>query len=250
MEIRARVVGWAKIDPEKRVVLSREKLRGADFSGRGLEQFSSEGSRLEACQFDKMRIQSASFGAGRAPSEYVECRFDGARIRFGPGGSARFVGCSFRDVDLRDWFCFRVELVDCVFTGRMRHSFFNGTVPEHERAFVGRERNEFRGNDFSGMKLEDVGFRTGIDLTQQRLPSGPEYLYLPDAAAAVQRARAEVVQWDDLDRRREAMVFNNGLEEDVAKGQRQLLLRPDDYSVPKDVKDALESVFTLLRASA
>jgi hypothetical protein len=90
----------------------------------------------------------------------------------------------------------------------MRHSFFNGTVPEDQRAFVGRERNEFRGNDFSGMKLEDVSFRIGIDLTQQCLPSGPEYLYLPEAAVAVQRARTEVVQWDDLDRRREAMVFH------------------------------------------
>jgi hypothetical protein len=246
-----RVVGRGKIDPKKSVVLSREKLREADFSGRRLEYFSSEASRLEACRFDKARIESASFGAGRAPSEYLECSFDGARIRFGPGGFARFVRCSFRDVDLRDWFCFAVELVDCVFTGRLRHSFFNGTVPEDQRAFVGRKGNEFRGNDFSGMKLEDVSFRTGIDLTQQRLPSGPEYIYLPDPATAVQRARAEVVHWDDLDRRREAMVFINGLEEDVEKGQRQLLLRPDDYSrLPKDAKDALEDVFTLLRASA
>jgi hypothetical protein len=248
MEIRARVVGRAKIDPEKSVVLSREKLHGADFSGRRLEYFSSEASRLEACRFEKVRIESASFGAGRAPSEYLECSFDGARIRFGPGGFARFVRCSFCDVDLRDWFCFAVELVDCVFTGRMRHSFFNGTVPEDQRVFVGRERNEFRGNDFSGMKLEDVSFRTGIDLTQQRLPSGPEYLYLPVAAVAVQRARAEVVQWDDLDRRREAMVFINILEEDVAKGQRQLLLRLDDHSALR--KDAVEGVFTLLRTSA
>jgi hypothetical protein len=93
-----------------------------------------------------------------------------------------------------------------------------------------------------------VSFRTGIDLTQQRLPSGPEYLYLPVAAVAVQRARAEVVQWDDLDRRREAMVFINILEEDVAKGQRQLLLRLDDHSALR--KDAVEGVFTLLRTSA
>jgi hypothetical protein len=248
MEPRARVVGWAKIDPEKSVDLSHEELHGADFSGRRLEHFSAGASRLEACRFDKVRIESASFGGGRAPSEYIECSFDGARIRFAPGGLARFARCSFRDVELRDWVCFAVELVDCVFTGRLRHAFFNGTVPEDQRVFVGRERNEFRGNDFSGMKLEDVGFRTGIDLAQQRLPSGPEYLYLPDAATTVQRARAEVVQWDDLDRRREAMVLINILEEEVVKGQRQLLLRPDDYSALR--KDAIDGVFTLLRASA
>jgi hypothetical protein len=49
MEIRARVVGRAKIDPEKRVV------------------------RLEAFRFDRVQIENASFGAGRGPSQYVEC---------------------------------------------------------------------------------------------------------------------------------------------------------------------------------
>jgi hypothetical protein len=119
----------------------------------------------------------------------------------------------FKEVDLRDWFCFTVELIDCTFSGRMRGAFFNGTVPEESRSVVGRERNEFRGNDFSQMELIDVDFRTGIDLFQQRLPSGPEYLYLPDAAEAVQRARAELVHWEDLDLRQQAMPLITILEE-------------------------------------
>ena len=47
------------------------------------------------------------------------------------------------------------------------------------------------------------------------------------------------------------MEFINGVEEDVEKGQRQLLLRPEDHSaLPKDAKDALAGVFALLGASA
>lgn len=245
MSFQAHSVGKARIDRTQRVVLDHEELHGVDFSGCKLVQFSAAGSRLEACRFDKTKIEDASFGAGRETSEYVECSFDGARIRFGPGGYARFVRCSFRDVDLRDWFCFTVELVDCTFSGRLRKAFFNGTVPEDKRSSAGRERNEFFGNDFSAMTLIDVGFRTGIDLTRQKLPSGPDYIYIPEAAEAVQRARASVIGWDDLGLRQPAMTFINLLEEDVAAGQLQLFLRPADYA--KLGKDAVDAVMALLR---
>src|SRR5207249_3288798 len=118
-----------KLDDHERIVLRHSQLRGEDFSGRTLVQFAAESARLELCRFDGIRIENASFGAGGAPSEYIDCTFDGARLRFGPGGYARFVRCSFRDVDIRDWFCFTVELVDCTFGGRMRRVVFNGTVP-------------------------------------------------------------------------------------------------------------------------
>jgi hypothetical protein len=211
------------------------------------EEFDSvlEARGLRAWIHDNAKIDGASFGEGRETSEYVECSFDGARIRFGPDGYARFVRCSFREVDLRDWFCFTVELVDCTFSGRLRKAFFNGTVPEDDRATVGRERNEFHGNDFSAMTLIDVDFRSGIDLTQQRLPSGPDYLYVADAAEAVQRARASVIGWDNLDLRQSAMTPVKILEEDVAAGQRQLFLRPADFS--KLGKDPVDAVMGLLR---
>jgi uncharacterized protein YjbI with pentapeptide repeats len=247
VDFQARSVGKARINETQTVVIDHQQLAGADFSGRKLVQFSAVGSRLHACRFDKSKIEGASFGAGRDTSEYVECSFDGVRIRFGPAGYARFVRCSFRDVDLRDWFCFTVELVDCTFSGRLRKAFFNGTVPEDDRVTVGRERNEFHGNDFSAMTLIDVGFRSGIDLTQQRLPSGPDYLYAADAAEAVQRARASVIGWDDLDLRQRAMKLVKILEENVAVGQRQLFLRPANYS--KLGKDAVYAVMALLRGA-
>ena len=54
-------------------------------------------------------------------------------------------------------------------------------------------RNEIEDNDFSRAKLIDVAFRTGVDLTKQRLPSGPECTYL-DVAASALRAVPHRVQ--------------------------------------------------------
>src|SRR2546430_10168634 len=103
------------MDQSARLVLDHSQLVGADFSNRELAQLSAVGCVLKDCRFEGTTIESASFGAGRETSEYVGCSFDGARIRFGPGGYARFVRCSFMDADLRDWFCFAVELVECTF---------------------------------------------------------------------------------------------------------------------------------------
>jgi hypothetical protein len=239
MEYGARVVGRANIRPEDRVVLHDVSLAGANFSGRKLVQISVAGSTLTACRFDKIRAEHASLGGGRQMSRFVDCTFDGSRLTLGAGGFARFERCSFRDVDLRHWFCFAVELVDCTFTGRLRKAIFNGTVPAQQRAMAGRASNEFQGNDFSGLELIGVTFRTGIDLTLQRLPSGQAYLYVADAAASVQRARAAVVRWDDLDLRQEALGFIGILDNEVSGGQRQLLLRKDDYRLSRNGIDAL-----------
>jgi len=164
------------VDPNsiRRLVFDHEELDGSDFSGRHLDQFVSIGSRFQSCRFAKMRIDDGSFGAGRETSEYLDCTFDGSMIRSAVGGNYRFVRCSFRNIDLRDWFCFCVEVVDCVFTGTLRKVVFNGTVPKDQRKDAGRERNRFEGNDFSGAVLIDVDFRTGIDLHRQKFPPGFE----------------------------------------------------------------------------
>jgi hypothetical protein len=44
------------------------------------------------------------------------------------------------------------------------------TVAEHERAFAGRERNEFRGSDFSGMKLEEVSLSARAEIIARPRP--------------------------------------------------------------------------------
>jgi hypothetical protein len=236
-----------RISDGDELVLDHAELAGSDFSSRKLARYGSIGSILRSCQFDGARIKMASFGAGTEMSHYIDCSFDGARITFAPGGYARFVRCSFRNVDLRDWFCFGVEMVDCVFTGHLRKAAFNGTVPEDKQAVIGRTRNEWRGNDFSGMDLVDVAFRTGIDLTLQCLPSGGDYLYLPDAAGTIERAKSAVLDSSDDSVRDAAIRLIKILEYALTGGQRQLLLRRSTYkSMPRTVVDA---VFDTLQAS-
>ncbi|MFI7603476.1 hypothetical protein [Actinoplanes sp. NPDC049681] len=97
-----------------------------------------------------------------------------------------------RDVDIRGLGDDHLELVDCVFTGKLRTTVFWDAAPQPEaekryqwalrlfaregrpepsdyRKLARRPSNEFRGNDFSGAELIDVSFR-GIDLSQQRRP--------------------------------------------------------------------------------
>jgi hypothetical protein len=248
MRIKVRSKGYLKLPDDQRLVLDHARLHGQDYSGRTLRQFASIGSHLRACNFDNVQIQSASFGSGRETSEFVECTFDRARINMGPGGFARFVRCSFHNVTIRNWSCFAVELIGCKLSGRLDTAIFNGTVPEDLRAIIGRAGNEFHGNDFSGMDLIDVTFRTGIDLTKQILPSGEDYLYLPYAAPTVDHAKSRVAAWDDEVMRRGAMAIIQGLEYGLSGGQQQLLLRQSDsYGISGIPRRAVDDLFALLR---
>ena len=123
-------------------------------------------------------------------SVYAGCSFDRLRMSATVGGYARFVNCSFRDVDIRKWRADYVELVDCVFTGRLRDCVFWGAAPQGARTYdfaatlatrdgreppagfrelANRATNDFSRNDFSGADL-DVTFRGGIDLSSSGCP--------------------------------------------------------------------------------
>jgi len=157
VEIRARIKGRIDVPKDAYLTLERAELVGETFSGRKLNKMRMLASSFTRCEFTEMRIGNWVTGGGRTTvTTYTECVLDRSRIRFNPGGLARFERCSFRDVDLRDWMCFETELVDCVFTGRMRRSFFNGTLPEELVEALGRTSNEFRGNDFGGMDLTRI----------------------------------------------------------------------------------------------
>ena len=137
-------------------------MEGADFAGRRLRDPSVANSRLVRCDFRRTRITGGGLGDGREPSEYVECVFDGSSWNNVIPGQAVFLRCSFPDVKIRNLRCSDAQFIDCVFTGVLSVSWFNGRPVGPARAW--RSRNEFRGNDFSGAKLVDVAFRTGIDL--------------------------------------------------------------------------------------
>ena len=229
MEWQARPVGKRPVRPGEILSFDGATEYDGDFSNKKVRILGAEGSRFIRCKFENTEAKNAQLGGGRIQSEYIECSFDGSKLPLF-AGRARFERCTFRNADLSGWMCFAVEVVDCVFSGTIRDSFFNGTVPPGDRD-IGRIKNEFHGNDFTHAQLIGVSFRTGIDLKAQLLPSGPEYLYLTDAPSTIRHLRAVVEEWKDAEKRTFANARLNVFENAVEGGQQQLLLRPADYPI-------------------
>src|SRR6266508_2278639 len=167
---------------------------------------------------------SGGIGDGMQQSDYFGCVFDGCYLRGISPGRARFVECSFRDVKIFDFKCFQAEFVDCVFSGSLRTVIFDARVDQPDDV-LGRTRNEFHGNDFRNADLEDVAFRGGIDMAAQALPTGPEYLLVRDAPAALSRARDVVQRWPEDEYRRDAMLTLEVWEGECRTGQQHILLK-------------------------
>jgi hypothetical protein len=191
----------------------------------------------------------------------VGCSFDGTSLR-ALGGFTRFVNCTFRNVRVTKPAPDYLEFVDCTFTGRLTGLHFWGApldAPDRYRrhatslarrglppppaaveSLMLRPHNDISGNDFSQATLIDVNFRFGVDLTLQKLPSGPDYIYVPDAAAALPRAQATLT--DD----RARAFLQRLLDREVAQGQHQLWLRPADFTrkgeVPAHIVLATEAL--------
>lgn len=102
-------------------------------------------------------------------------------------------------------------------------------------------------HDFTDADLIDVGFRNGIDLTRQRLPTGDDYLYLPAAEATLAQAAAGLAQGSADKVSEDAQRFlRDVLGRSLAEGQRQLLLREKDFQV-RGVKPHIKLAFEALR---
>jgi hypothetical protein len=207
------------IDADKMVRLHEETLTKADFSGRKLMSFSARACRFEDCSFDRMTVETIDFGGGRERSIYIRCSFDGCRFDLVFGGRARFEDCNFTNISVKTIQTRNAELVRCKFSGRIGTGQFYGSDPDRP---PGVSTNEFVDNDFSECDLRDVEFRNGIDLTRQKLPRGPDYLYVDNGARATQALRAELTPWPEATRKHEATLLLKHFESNLATGQRQL----------------------------
>ena len=227
-----------------------ERLVDRDFSGELADSFVASKSRFLRCAFSKVQFDQACWGAGRSQSEYVDCNFDGARFSSTAPGNARFVRCSFLDVCIEEFIAFDVEFIDCVFSGQLSHGFINGTR-DAKRGLLDsfRRPNEIRGNDFSRCDFQDFDFRTGVDLSLQKLPAGDRYAYLEHSASAISHGRRIVSSWDDGLLRAEGVNWLSVLQTNCDGGQRQYLLVAPRKVVSKS-DHALALLVTSLRASA
>lgn len=206
----------------ERKVVDQKTLNGEIFRGQKWPDFVAIGSSFKSCDFSNVRIEQACFGAGMTQSFYTECCFDGAEFYATSPGNVRFDRCTFRGVKIHVFNGMMAEFVDCTISGTIKKGFFNGNP--HQNPLIpppNRKSNEFHGNDFSAAKLLDIGFRTGIDLSQQRLPRGNDYIYVEDGVKFVQNLPTiELTE-------RYGSAFNaieQVMRRSIAGGQRQIFL--------------------------
>lgn len=229
--------------PEEWVIFAGVTFERVDLRGARFRPFGAQASTFIDCDFTGAKFSTGSFGSlGR--SVYRNCRFERADLRgITLVGNARFERCSFVGAKIEGWRADCAEFVDCVFGGRLRDCRFAGrpwTCPGD----VGRDRNDFRGNDFRAAELDGVMFVYGIDLAAQRLPEGPEYIRLDRLAARIGRARAIIARWPDDTARERAFAMLRIYSEDGYAEQRELFTRRSTVKVLGP--ELVEQVWALL----
>ncbi|MFF0770749.1 pentapeptide repeat-containing protein [Nonomuraea wenchangensis] len=194
----------------------RARLVNVDFTGTRFRCFAARGSAFDGCDFSGTAFEQLLMGGpgvlgqGRdlatwPQTVFRDCTF--RRTRFPEQtffGNVRFERCVFDRSRLRQQTAtFDAEFVDCVFIGRVRAINFWGRPDDHDRAALGRDRNDFTGNDFTAAELDDVSFRH-IDLRAQRFPGLPGYALLDRIAERVSAVLPLVDGWPDDEHRQKA----------------------------------------------
>jgi len=244
-DIQVNSKGRVVLDRSRDVSIRHERVIQRSFYGLKKGSFGSLGCTFEHCDFRKMRPSQICFASGREQSRYISCIFDGSRFDHIIAGQSRFESCSFRDVILNRLFTHAAEFVDCTFSGVLKSSVFFGKVTGNYSEDTQRLTNEFHNNNFADAQFVDVGFRRGIDLSRQRLPSGSEYVYLRDAAKAFLELRNRYVQATHSPHREAVFNFLRIREEGLQDGQTQLFLCKS--SEPNLDAGAVDSIWDELR---
>lgn len=196
------------------VTFDRARLANVDFSGMRFTDFNAHGSEFDGCDFSSVIFEDLSMGItcmggpwdrdSWPQSVFRDCVF--RRTRFPPRtdfGNVRFERCVFDRSRLRgQTSTFEAEFVDCVFVGGVREVNFWGRPTEYQDA-LGRDRNAFTGNDFTGAQLDYVAFRH-IDLHAQRFPGLPGHALLDRISERVERVLPLLEHWPDAGLRQEA----------------------------------------------
>ncbi|WP_188197847.1 pentapeptide repeat-containing protein [Nonomuraea sp. SYSU D8015] len=238
------------------VTFDRARLVDVDFSGMRFAEFTVHGSEFEKCDFTGVVFQRLSMattcrqgtwdGVGWPQSVFRDCVF--RRTRFASStffGNVRFERCTFDRSRLRDQTnTFEAEFVDCVFLGRVRKVNFWGRPTDHQAA-LGRDRNDFTGNDFTGAELDYVAFHH-IDLQAQRWPGLPGYALLDRISVRVDAVLPLVERWQDAQHRKEARFSLEFLADTaLAQNDNQALVSPLDMGrkLPPALREELFEAF-------
>lgn len=128
------------------------------------------GCRFESCIWRDCKFRRISFSKNTL---FSHCRFQNCRFwaqHTYLGGPTTFQDCEFIDcsfVNIQFW---DTEFVRCSFTGKFQNLIFFG--PDAPRGW----QTTLRDVDFTGVRMEDTDFRTGIDLETTRLPDTTKWI--------------------------------------------------------------------------
>jgi uncharacterized protein YjbI with pentapeptide repeats len=234
------------------VSFARASLVDVDFSRLRFSRFLAYDSVFERCDFTKTRFDELLLGAagsdgmpGHDPiwpvTLYRECVFAHTRPRRDtPFGNARFERCVFDDAGLRSLVSpYQAQFVECTFRGRIQNMQFWGK-PSYKAAVIGRDRNAFTGNDFTGAELVRVGFKY-VDLMAQRFPGLPDYAVLDRVDQRVEAALADMSGWPVEIKRKAARSMRTGADYAVRQNNGYALVSRDWIGnwQPADARDQI-----------
>ena len=243
--VRVRQVG-GRLDAEEVVRLRDAELVDVDLGNLRLRHFEVLSGTLVGCEFTRFAARGGRMSGVERPVTYRRCRFHDADLRGVRPGPARFEECTFDDVRLDGWICHQTEFVGCRFVGELRDiAFWGETIPQAMVERLDRASNEFSGNDFRSAALTDVRFVGGIDLANQKLPCGPEYVHVDHLADRVSAARSAVAVWDEATEREAAMGMLTSLSQAGYESQGAFFGRRSEVErVAADVRDRVWNLLT------
>jgi hypothetical protein len=238
------VAGTRFTAPRGDINFNDVQARSVDFSSQSFDGFRTNGGVFEDCDFGNVRFGRRWVAVPSVLSQTVfrRCRFDGADLRHFNVGQSRFEECSFRKARIDKWFSFMAEFIDCTFEGKLNECTFYG-IPSGfglDRLNPLRERNEFRGNDFSRAELTWCAFRHEIDIDAQRWPSGERYLILRGIKERILRTRAGIAVLGDRETIAQGLTYLRQLEETYER-QRDVLLEVRDDPIERKVVELLRA---------
>lgn len=207
------------------------------------DELSVGGSTFTRCLFDRFVATNGCFGGGPDHTVFQDCVFRNCKFNVSIGGQVSFHDCAFEDSQLRNTRFVYADFTGCRFAGgKLLNVVFNGTSLPTDTPPL--RNNAFYGNDFSATLLDGVGFRRGVDLDKQILPSGAGYVYWPDVGVAVEKARCEMLNLPEGSRlRKEVRITLEIAMEDLADGQTQCLFYLPTLVPSKALADELFEFF-------
>ena len=229
MKVKVTRLGKVELSKLKLLTFDRERHEREHVKDVKADDIEVIESAFDACTFSNMRTRSICMGAGRRQSTYTDCVFENCRFTFSSVGNVRLLRCRFESCQLEKLFGVALEVIDCAFPGTMfRKAVFHGTA---DSPTGGRERNEFRGNDFSTTRFIDADFRGGIDLTDQRLPLDDDYFLVRDLRAALAIAKTLKSELAATSGSEEALGLITVFDHYLETGQRNQLLRVGEWGL-------------------